>query len=138
MTEPSSWAEQVKAIIADRAYSLNYDEGMQCRFMPVKSEEGRHTIEIHLEMTHSGHPYDLAWFIRYADAQGPIEFELVAPPGEGGTLWKERILELDRLKRDAQVLPVFIRGYFVGRNSVRAAALTPSAPAADAAAPPPS
>ena len=122
MSEPSSWAEQVKAIIADRAYSLNYDEGMQCRFMPVKSEEGRHTIEIHLEMTHSGHPYDLTWFVRYADLPGTIESELVAPPAEGGRLWRELITDLDRLKRDAQVLPVFVRGYFVGRASVQAAA----------------
>ena len=120
--KPSDWAEQVKKLISDRAYSLNYEEGMQCRFMPVKSEGGSHTIEVHLEMTHSGHPFDLNWFVRYSDApSSDIEFELLAPPSEGGSLWSERYASLDRLRADAQVLPVFIRGYFVGRRSIAAA-----------------
>ena len=119
---PSSWAEQVKQVIATRAYSLNYDEGMQCRFMPVKSEAGSHTIEVQLEMTHSGQPFDLTWFVRYADdPSAGIQFELAAPPTEGGVLWTDRYDSLDRLRADAQVLPVFIRGYFVGRKSVVAA-----------------
>ena len=123
---PSSWAEQVKQVIATRAYSLNYDEGIQCRFMPVKSEGGSHTIEVQLEMTHSGHPFDLSWFVKYADdPSAGIRFELVAPPAEGGLLWQDGYDSLDRLRADAQVLPVFIRGYFVGRRSVLAAP-TPS------------
>jgi hypothetical protein len=103
----SSWADQVKKVISDRAYSLNYDVGMQCRFMPVKSEQGAHTIEILMETTHLGHPFDLQWFVRYAD--------------EGGLLWREDHQSLDRLRADAEALPVFIRGYFVGRNAVLAA-----------------
>ncbi len=122
MSESTSWADQVKTIISDRAYSLNYDEGMQCRFLPVASAEGSNTIEIHLEMTHSGHPFDLTWFVRYADAPSPIQFDLVAPPGEGGMLWSDSVTTLERLKQEALVLPVFIRGYFVGRRSVEQAA----------------
>ena len=44
-----AWADQVKKIVSDRAFTLNYDVGMQCRFMPVKSEQGAHTIEILME-----------------------------------------------------------------------------------------
>ena len=123
-----TWAEQVKKVIADRAYSLNYDEGMQCRFMPVKSEAGSHTIEVQMEMTHSGHPFDLTWRTTHTDdPSGQIVFELIAPPGEGGTLWKDQYDSLERLRADAQVLPVFIRGYFVGRRSVAAATPAPAA-----------
>lgn len=115
----SSWAEQVKQVIADRAYSLNYDEGMQCRFMPMKSEAGSHTIEVLMEMTHSGHPFDLSWLVRFGDdPSSGIRFELAAPPTEGGTLWKDQYDSLDKLRADAQVVPVFIRGYFVGRKAV--------------------
>ena len=123
----SSWAEQVKKVISDRAYSLNYDVGMQCRFMPIKSEEGSHTIEILMETTHLGHAFDLQWFVKYADQQSKgIRFQLVAPPAEGGMLWDEQYTTLDRLRADAEALPAFIRGYFVGRSSVPA----PAAPAA--------
>jgi hypothetical protein len=118
----SSWADQVKKVISDRAYSLNYDVGMQCRFMPVKSEQGAHTIEILMETTHLGHPFDLQWFVRYADdPSAGIQFELYAPAAEGGLLWREDHQSLDRLRADAEALPVFIRGYFVGRNAVLAA-----------------
>ena len=118
-----SWAEQVKKVIADRAYSLNYDDGIQCRFMPVKSESGSHTIEVLMETTHMGHPFDLQWFVKYGDdPSAGIRFELVAPASEGGLLWRDQYDSLDRLRKDALVLPVFIRGYFVGRSFVPAAA----------------
>jgi hypothetical protein len=120
-TAESSWLEDVKQVIAGRAYVLNYDDGMQCRFMPVKTEEGRHTIEVLMEMTHSGHPFDLRWFVRCGDDSfTPIEFEIVAPEGEGGVLWHTEHRSLDQLRHDAQVLPVFIRGYFVGRSAALA------------------
>ena len=125
MTEAKAnpWPDQVKKVVADRAYSLNYQDGVQCRFMPEGAAEGRHALEIHLEMTHSGHPFDLTWFVRYADdpSEG-IEFELVAPPHEGGTLWKEQFFQLEPLRDAAQVLPVFMRGYFVGREAADRAA----------------
>jgi hypothetical protein len=122
----SSWAEQVKKVVADRAYSLNYDVGMQCRFMPVKSEQGSHTVEILMETTHLGHPFDLSWFVRFADDPlAGIQLELVAPPNEGGVLWQDRYDSLDRLRADAEALPVFIRGYFVGRRAALTASATP-------------
>ena len=126
MTEPnppSAWAEQVKKIVSDRAYTLNYDVGMQCRFMPVKSEQDAHTIEILMETTHLGHPFDLQWFVKYTnDEDDGIRFEVVAPPGEGGTLWDEHLGSLDRLRAEGLALPAFIRGYFVGRNAMSARA----------------
>ena len=113
----TSWTEQVKRVVSERAYSLNYDVGMQCRFMPVKSEQGSHTIEILMETTHLGHPFDLQWFVKFADdPSGGIVFEIVVPPAEGGLLWHDQYDSLDRLRADARDLPVFIRGYFVGRN----------------------
>ena len=121
-TPPSSWAEQVKKVVAERAYTLNYEDGIQCRFLPLKSEQGAHTIEVLLETTHMGHPFDLSWFVKCADdAAAGIRFELVAPAGEGGMLWQDQYETLDRLRQDAQVLPVFIRGYFVGRSAAAAA-----------------
>jgi len=117
-----AWADQVKKIISDRAFTLNYEVGMQCRFMPMKSEQGAHTIEILMETTHLGHPFDLQWFVRYGDdPSAGIRFELVAPADKGGLLWQDDFDALDRLRTDAEALPVFIKGYFVGRNSVAAA-----------------
>jgi hypothetical protein len=118
----STWADQVKKVVSERAYSLNYDVGMQCRFMPVKSEQGSHTIEILMETTHLGHAFDLHWFVKYADdPSAGIQFELVAPADKGGLLWQDEYDSLERLRADAEALPVFIRGYFVGRSSVPAA-----------------
>ncbi|MSR35715.1 MAG: hypothetical protein EXR95_03580 [Gemmatimonadetes bacterium] len=128
MSETPTWPEQVKKVVSDRAYSLNYDDGVQCRFLPVKSEEGSHTIEILMETTHSGDPYDLQWFVKYADdPAAPIRFQLVAPETEGGVLWSDEYQSLDRLREAAQVLPVFIRGYFVGRRSAAAVGAAPAA-----------
>jgi hypothetical protein len=122
----SSWAEQVKKVVSDRAFSLNYEVGMQCRFLPVKSEQGSHTIEILMETTHLGHPFDLHWFVKYADDPGAgVRFELVAPPAEGGMLWHEQHDSIDRLRADAEILPAFIRGYFVGRSAAQSAAASP-------------
>jgi hypothetical protein len=123
----SSWAEQVKKVVSDRAFTLNYEVGMQCRFMPMKSEQGAHTIEILMETTHFGHPFDLQWFVRYADdAAAGIRFQLVAPPAEGGMLWNDLYESLDRLKAEAEILPAFIRGYFVGRQAALSAQTAPS------------
>jgi hypothetical protein len=122
-----SWAEQVKKVVSDRAFSLNYEVGMQCRFMPVKAEQGSHTIEILMETTHLGHPFDLQWFTRCADdPSAGIGFELVAPAAEGGTLWNDRYDSLERLRIEAENLPAFIRGYFVGRNAALAASAAAS------------
>jgi hypothetical protein len=125
-----SWAEQVKKVVSDRAFSLNYEVGMQCRFMPIKSDQGSHTIEILMETTHLGHPFDLQWFVRHGEdpAEG-IGFELVAPPAEGGTLWSDRYDSLERLRTDAEILPAFIRGYFVGRSAALSAAAASSSQA---------
>ena len=117
-----SWADQVKKVVSDKAYALNYDVGFQCRFMPIKSEQGRHTIELLMETTHLGHPFDLQWFVRYSDDPGVlIESELVAPGNEGGVLLSEQYESLERLRAAADDMPVFIRGYFVGRSSVLSA-----------------
>ena len=119
-----AWADQVKKIISDRAFTLNYEVGMQCRFMPMKSEQGAHTIEILMETTHLGHSFDLQWFVKYTDEPaGGIRFELVAPADKGGLLWREEHDSLERLRADAEALPTFIRGYFVGRNSVATASV---------------
>lgn len=123
--EASSWVEQVKKVVADRAYTLNYDDGVQSRFMPVQSAEGTHTIEVLLETTHMGHPFDLKWFVKCGDdPSAPIEFEIVAP--EGGVVWSDSLRSLDRLRADSQVIPVFIRGFFAGRAAALAAAAAPA------------
>ena len=119
--QTSAWLEQIKKVIADRAYTLNYDDGVQSRFMPPKSENGQHTIEVLLETTHMGHPFDLTWFVKCGDdASTPIKFEIVSP--EGGTVWSETTKNVDKLRWDAWVIPVFIRGYFAGRETALKAA----------------
>jgi hypothetical protein len=80
-----------------------------------------------METTHLGHPFDLQWFVKYADDPGAgIRFELVAPRAEGGVLWNDQYDSLDRLRVDAEVLPAFIRGYFVGRNAALSTSASPS------------
>ena len=124
MSEDNAWTEEVTKAVADRAYSLNYEEGMSCRFRPIPSEDGTRSIEIFLEMTHSGQAFDLTWLIKFTDNPDTgIDFELFAPPVGGGTLWAEHCSTVAKLKEDAQAIAVFIRGYFVGRNSVAVGAL---------------
>ena len=121
MTEDNAWAEDVTKVVADRAYSLNYEEGMSCRFRPIPSEDGSRTIEVLLEMTHSGQAFDLTWLVKFTDSPDTgIQFELFAPSVGGGNLWTEYRGTVAELKEDAHALPVFIRGYFIGRNSVAA------------------
>ena len=119
MSEDNAWTEDVTKVVADRAYTLNYEEGMSCRFRPIPSEDRSRTIEILLEMTHSGQAFDLTWLVKFSDdpATG-IDFELFAPPIGGGNLWVEHHDAVSTFKEDAQAISVFIRGYFVGRNSV--------------------
>ena len=121
MTEDNAWTEDVTKVVAARAYSLNYEEGMSCRFRPIPSEDGSRTIEVLLEMTHSGQAFDLTWLVKFTDSPDTgIQFELFAPPVGGGNLWTEHRGTVAELREDAQALPVFIRGYFIGRNSVTA------------------
>lgn len=116
MSEQTAWPDQVRVALEDRAYSLNYSEGMQCRYKPLPDEAGIHTIEIFLETTHAGFPFDLTWRTRYSDdpAAG-IDFELTAPTNEGGVLWKVHHDTLLGFRQDAHAIPVFVRGFFVGR-----------------------
>jgi hypothetical protein len=120
MSQPTeTWADEVKETVARRAYTLNYEDGVQCRVLPFRKDEGWHISEICLEMTHAGHPFDLTWFVRWTDDPADaIHFDLVAPPAEGGTLWSEGFVGVPRFAAAAEVIPVFIRGYFVGRESV--------------------
>ena len=119
MSEDNAWTEDVTKAVADRAYTLNYEEGMSCRFRPIPSEDGSRTIEVLLEMTHSGQAFDLTWLVKFtASPDAGIDFELFAPPVGGGNLWTEHYDTVAKLREDAEALPVFIRGYFVGRNSV--------------------
>jgi hypothetical protein len=121
MTEDNAWTEDVTKVVADRAYSLNYEEGMTCGFRPIPSADGSRTIEVLLEMTHSGQAFDLTWLVKFTDSSDTgIHFELFAPPVGGGNLWTEHRGTVAELMEDAQALPVFIRGYFIGRNSVAA------------------
>lgn len=117
--QPNPWVEEVKEAVTQRAYALNYDEGVQCRVLPLRSQDGQHTWEIQLDMTHSGNPFDLTWLVYWSDHRSDgIRFELAAPPNGGGVLWGQQLDSVDQLTRNGQVLPVFIRGYFVGRESV--------------------
>ena len=119
MSEDNAWTEDVTKAVADRAYTLNYEEGMSCRFRPIPSEDGFRTIEVLLEMTHSGQAFDLTWLVKFTDSpDAGIDCELFAPPVGGGNLWTEHYDTVAKLREDAEALPVFIRGYFVGRNSV--------------------
>ena len=135
--QKSAWREQITKIIADRAYTLNYDDGVQSRFMPIKSENGQNTIEVLLETTHMGHPFDLTWFVKFGDDPSALmTFEIVSP--EGGTVWNEKTHNPDKLRWDAHVIPVFIRGYFAGRETALKAAAQKAAEekaAAEKAAP---
>ena len=120
----SAWAAEVKETVAQRAYTLNYEDGVQCRVLPLKSEEGHHSWEISLETTHSGQPFDLTWLVRWTDSQaGGIELKLIAPDAEGGTLWHEAFVSVPHFSAAADVIPVFIRGYFVGREAALAQAM---------------
>jgi len=113
------WSDEVKESVAKRAFSLNYEDGVQTRVLPLESADGRHSWELKLEMTHSGHEFDLTWWVRWTDDEAVgIAFELVAPPTEGGTLWQETFTSIPMFRAASDVLPVFIRGYFVGRESV--------------------
>jgi hypothetical protein len=113
------WSDEVKESVAKRAFSLNYEDGVQTRVLPPESAEGRHSWELKLEMTHSGHEFDLTWWVRWTDSEADgIAFELVAPPTEGATLWQEKFTSIPMFRAASDVLPVFIRGYFVGRESV--------------------
>jgi len=114
-----TWAEEVKEAIAKRAYTLNYEDGVQTRVLPPESAEGRHSWELKLEMTHSGHEFDLTWIIRWTEDEGEgIQFELLAPPTDGGRIWSEHFTSLPIFRSASDTLPVFIRGFFVGRESV--------------------
>ncbi|MGH7289549.1 MAG: hypothetical protein ACREI8_16185 [Myxococcota bacterium] len=118
-TAKEPWADEVKEAVAKRAYTLNYEDGVQTRVLPLQSAEGRHVWELKLEMTHSGHEFDLTWFVRWTDAEiDGISFELVAPPTEGATIWSEHFGSLPMFRAASDVLPVFMRGFFVGRESV--------------------
>lgn len=118
MTEPQAnpWSDQIKVALEDRAYSLNYAEGVQCRFRELPVENGLKTIEIFLETTHMGYPFDLTWLTRYTDdpTRG-IDFELSAPADEGGLLWQAQHDSVQKFREDAHAIPIFIRGFFVGR-----------------------
>jgi hypothetical protein len=116
MSEENAWIEQVKVALEDRAYSLNYNEGMQCRFRQLPLEGATRTIEILLETTHAGHPFDLIWLTRFTDdpAAG-IAFDLSAPPNEGGVLWQAHHDTVLKFREDAHAIPVFVRGFFLGR-----------------------
>ena len=43
MSEDNAWTEDVTKVVADCAYSLNYEEGMSCRFSryPRKTDPER-------------------------------------------------------------------------------------------------
>lgn len=113
------WVEEVKQAFTSQAYSLNYEHGVQCQVLPLRQEGEWSIWEINLETTHSGYPFDLTWFVRWTDRPSDgIDFELVGTAAEGGTLWHERFVSTARFSTAAQVLPVFLRGYFVGRKSV--------------------
>ena len=115
-----TWADDVKETVAQRAYTLNYEDGVQTRVLPLQSAEGRHTWELKLEMTHSGHEFDLTWLVRWTDAEiDGIWFDLVAPPNEGATIWSEQFVSIPMFRAASEALPVFMRGFFVGRESVR-------------------
>jgi hypothetical protein len=102
--------------LEDRAYSLNYVEGVQCRFRPLPDEGEKHAIEIFLETTHMGYPFDLTWITRYtSDPATGIDFEISAPENEGGSVWKAYHTTVLALRQDAHAIPVFIRGFFTGR-----------------------
>ncbi len=116
MSDENPWVDQVKTALGDRAYSLNYSEGMQCRYRELPLDGATRTIEIFLETTHAGHPFDLTWLTRCTDdpASG-IDFDLSAPANEGGVLWQAHHDTLLGFRGDAHAIPVFIRGYFLGR-----------------------
>lgn len=119
MSEGNAWTEDVTKVVADCAYTLNYEVGMSCRFRQLPSEDGSRTIEVFLEMTHSGQEFDLTWLVKFTDSpDAGIHFELFAPPIGGGNLWVEHRGTVADLRADTRALPVFIRGYFIGRNSV--------------------
>lgn len=113
------WIEEVKQAVTRQAYSLNYDDGVQCRVLPLRQEGEWHVWEISLETTHSGYPFDLTWLVRWTELPSDgIDFELIGTAAEGGSLWHERFISTARFEAAAQVMPVFLRGYFVGRESV--------------------
>jgi hypothetical protein len=114
-----TWSDQVKESVGKRAFSLNYEDGVQTRVLPLVSAEGRHSWELKLEMTHSGHEFDLTWRVGWSEIEAEgIWFELEAPPTEGAMLWREQFTSISRFKAASDVISVFIRGYFVGRESV--------------------
>jgi hypothetical protein len=122
----NTWTDEIKVALEDRAYSLNYVEGVQCRFRPLPDEGETHGIEIFLETTHMGYPFDLTWITRYTnDPTGGIDFEISAPENEGGSLWKAHHKTVLELRQDAHAVPVYIRAFFTGRAlGVRAAEAT--------------
>ena len=63
-------------------------------------------------------PYDSRGFRFLGSPIDGIQFELVAPPTEGGTIWSEHFTSLPMFRAASDVLPVFMRGFFVGRESV--------------------
>lgn len=129
--EPNPWVLSVQKAVGDRAYTMVYDIGFQCQVLPLRSDEGAHTMEIRIDMTHSGFPFDLTWRVSFTDrtADG-IVHELLAPEHAGGSLWKQGYASVEELAPELAGLPFFIRGYFVGRETAAASA-APAAPGSE-------
>lgn len=142
MSEGNSWQDEVRQAVADRAYALNYEEGIQCRVMPStppegeegeegQEQQGPRTMEVYLDLPHGGHPFGLTWMVTYTDRSvDGIAMELVAPTEEGGSLWQTHYATIDRFRTAAHGLPLFINGFFAGRDSVQTEA-TATDPQAD-------
>jgi hypothetical protein len=122
MSQENTWPKDVEAIVAEQALAMNYEHGITCRVLPLREEDGKHVIELALDLTHSSHDFDLTCVVRFTDAAtSGVTTELVAPDGSG-KLWEESYWNANDFKRAASGLPFFVHGFIAGRKSHEAAA----------------
>lgn len=120
--DQKSWKEEVEEVIAKQAYAMNYEHGITCRVLPTRSEEGTHSMQVALDLTHSGYEFDLDWFLRFSDDRSAgVTSRLVAAEEQGGNVREEGHWTVEDLRKAAAGMPYFVHGFFAGRRSCEAA-----------------
>jgi nitroreductase len=116
MDQKPDWKTQLEEVIAKQALAMNYEYGITCRVTPTDSRDGKHTLALALDLTHSGHEFDLEWSVTFGDRpEDGIRSRLVGPESHGGTLMEESHHSLDDFRKALAGLPYIVHGFFAGR-----------------------
>jgi nitroreductase len=116
MEQKPDWKSQIEEAVAKQALAMNYEYGITCRVMPLRSENGTHTATLSLDLTHSGHDFDLEWAVSFGDRpEDGLRSRLLGPEAIGRTLSDDSHRSLDELRRALAGLPYLVQGFFTGR-----------------------